>query len=61
VASEGISQIKLNEKTCHVLTKEPDRPRNSSMASGLRRLFVHLPETINKRVHFSHIFCDIVH
>jgi hypothetical protein len=27
VASEGISQIKLNENTCHMLTKEPDRPR----------------------------------
>jgi len=24
VASEGISQFKLNENTCHVLTKEPD-------------------------------------
>ena len=34
VASEGISQIKLNENACHVLTKEPDRSKQ--LIDGIR-------------------------
>jgi len=32
-ASEGISKIKLNENTCHLLSKEPDRP--SQLINGI--------------------------